>query len=168
MLCRIRHNTDNGSEFLNAHLIRYCKQNHIEFTRSRPYRKNDNCFVEQKNNSVVRRYAGYLRYDTEEELKLLNELYRHLRLFVNFFQPSMKLIRKTRQGSKVKKTYDAPQTPYQRLLASVDVSEIVKQKLRMQFEELNPAELHRQINKVQMKLLGRSREKVQGAIGATG
>lgn len=144
--------TDNGSEFINAHLIRYCDENHIHFTRSRPYRKNDNCFVEQKNNAVVRRYVGYMRYEGEEQVALLNELYDQLRLFINFFQPSMKLIEKVRQGSKVKKRYDEPKSPYQRVLASDHADEILKEKLRQQFEELNPVELHRKINTLQEKL----------------
>jgi transposase InsO family protein len=83
--------SDNGSEFVNAHLLRFCQENEITFTRSRPYRKNDNSFVEQKNYSVVRRAVGYLRYDTEEELEVLNKLYDYLRLYTNFFQPVMKL-----------------------------------------------------------------------------
>ena len=79
--------SDNDSAFINGHLLQYCNEKQITFTRSRPYRKNDNCFVEQKNYSVVRRAVGNLRYDSEEELKSLNELYRHLRLYTNFFQP---------------------------------------------------------------------------------
>ena len=144
--------SDNGSEFLNAHLIRYCQQNHIEFTRSRPYRKNDNCFVEQKNNSIVRRYAGYARYDSEEQLHILNKIYQNVRVFVNFFQPSMKLIEKSRRGSKVSKKYDDALTPCQRLLASEHIPEVSKRKLRDQFESLNPAELHRRIRRLQGKL----------------
>ena len=77
--------SDNGSEFINAHLLSYCEEEHITFTRSRPYRKNDNCFIEQKNYSVVRRALGYLRYDTDEELEVINELYKVLRLYTNFF-----------------------------------------------------------------------------------
>lgn len=95
--------SDNDSAFINAHLQRYCEEQQITFTRSRPYRKNDNCFVEQKNYSVERRAVGYLRYDTAEELNTLNELYRYLRLYVNFFQLVMKLKEKTRVGSTVKK-----------------------------------------------------------------
>ena len=144
--------SDNGSEFLNAHLIRYCEQNHIEFTRSRPYRKNDNCFVEQKNNSIVRRYAGYARYDAEEQQRILNEIYENVRLFVNFFQPSLKLIGKSRRGSKVSKKYDYAQTPCQRLLDSKHIPEVSKSKLRDQFESMNPAELHRRIIRLQAKL----------------
>ncbi len=88
--------SDNGSEFINNHLVRYCGKQKITFTRSRPYRKNDNCFVEQKNSSVVRRTVGYARHDTPEELELLNELYSRLRLYTNYFQPVMKLVEKTR------------------------------------------------------------------------
>ena len=109
--------SDNGSEFINAHLIRYCEEHKITFTRSRPYRKNDSCFVEQKNWSVIRRAVGYARYDTDNELNILNELYGYLRLYVNFFQPVRKLIKKERIGSKVIKKYDEAKTPYRRVLA---------------------------------------------------
>jgi hypothetical protein len=95
--------SDNGSEFINTYLVEYCQQQKLSFTRSRPYRKNDNCFVEQKNYSVVRRAVGYQRYDTELQLRLLNELYATLRLYSNFFQPTMKLKSKERVGSKVTK-----------------------------------------------------------------
>jgi hypothetical protein len=108
--------SDNGGEFINNHLLRYCNEHEITFTRSRPYRKNDNCFVEQKNYSVVRRAVGYRRYDTPSELEALNELYAVLRLYTNYFQPSMKLIEKTRSGSKVRKKYDKAKTPYRRVL----------------------------------------------------
>ena len=110
--------SDNGSEFINTYLVNYCQQQKLSFTRSRPYRKNDNCFVEQKNYSVVRRAVGYQRYDTELQLRLLNELYAVLRLYSNFFQPTMKLISKERVGSKVTKRYDRAQTPCQRVLAA--------------------------------------------------
>jgi len=122
-------------------------------TRSRPYRKNDNCFVEQKNYSVVRRAVGYSRYDTEEERNILNELYGHLRLYTNFFQPVMKLIEKMRIGSKVIKKYDKPWTPYQRVLESPLVPDDKKQQLRRQYATLNPADLKRKITKLQQKLL---------------
>jgi hypothetical protein len=145
--------SDSGSEFINAHLFRYCGQEGITFTRARSYRKNDNCFVEQKNYSVVRRAVGYLRYDTEEELLTLNELYRYLRLYTNFFQPTMKLIEKTRIGSKVIKKYDTPKTPYRRVLASTYVSDKRKEVLKGQYAKLNPAQLKRQITRLQQKLL---------------
>lgn len=144
--------SDNGSEFINEHLLRYCAENNITFTRSRPYRKNDNCFIEQKNYSIVRRNVGYKRYDTEKELGALNELYRHLRLYTNFFQPSMKLIEKTRIGACVKKKYDTPKTPYQRVLESVYISDEIKNELKDQYVKLNPAELKRNILKLQQKL----------------
>ena len=145
--------SDNGSEFINNQLLRYCKEEKITFTRTRSYRKNDNCFVEQKNYSVVRRAVGYLRYDSEEELALLNELYADLRLYTNYFQPSMKLVEKRREGSQVKKRYDQPRTPYQRVIESEPISKAQKQKLRRQYEELNPAELKRQITRLQNRLI---------------
>lgn len=145
--------SDGGGEFINDQLFRYCQQEKITFTRSRSYRKNDSCFVEQKNYSIVRRAVGYLRYDTEEELITLNELYRFLRLYTNFFQPTMKLIEKTRIGSKVTKKYDKAQTPYRRVLACPDVSAGDKQALKNLYRKLNPAQLKRQITKLQEKLI---------------
>lgn len=144
--------SDSGGEFINNQLLRYCQQEKITFTRSRSYRKNDGCFVEQKNYSIVRRAVGYLRYDTEEELLTLNELYRSLRLYTNFFQPTMKLIEKTRIGSKVIKKYDRAQTPYRRVLACPDASEADKQALKTLYAKLNPAQLKRQITKLQKEL----------------
>ena len=145
--------SDNGSEFINAHLLRYCQKEHITFTRSRPYRKNDSCFVEQKNWSVIRRAVGYSRYDTDKELNILNELYSHLRLYVNFFQPVRKLIKKERMGSKVIKRYDEAKTPYRRVLASPGIEDEIKVKLKNQYAMLNPAELKRKITKLQNRLL---------------
>jgi len=145
--------SDGGGEFINDQLFRYCQQEKITFTRSRSYRKNDSCFVEQKNYSIVRRAVGYLRYDTEEELLTLNELYRSLRLYTNFFQPTMKLIEKTRIGSKTTKKYDKAQTPYRRVLACPDVSAGDKQALKNLYAKLNPAHLKRQITKLQDKLV---------------
>ena len=145
--------SDNGSEFINTHLLRYCEQNQITFTRSRPYRKNDSCFIEQKNYSVIRRAVGYSRYDTDNELSILNELYSYLRLYVNFFQPVRKLIKKERIGSKVIKRYDEAKTPYQRVLASPNIKEEIKVKLRKEYAMLNPAEIKRKITKLQNRLL---------------
>jgi hypothetical protein len=145
--------SDNDSAFINAHLQRYCEDKQITFTRSRPYRKNDNCFVEQKNYSVVRKAVGYMRYDRAEELESLNVLYRYLRLYVNFFQPVMKLKEKTRIGSKVKKRYDTARTPFQRVLESKHIDSVIKRKLKRQYEKLNPAELKRNITKLQNKLM---------------
>ena len=144
--------SDNGNEFINAHLLNYCKKEHITFTRARPYRKNDNCFVEQKNYSVVRRAVGYLRYDTDEEMRIMNKLYDVLSLYINFFLPSMKLLEKTRIGSKVIKKYDKPRAPYKRIIALDAVSEEVKEKLRKTYGELNPLSLKRQIDKFTQEL----------------
>ena len=139
--------SDNGAESINAHLIRYCKEHKITFTRSRPYRKNDSCFVEQKNWSVIRRAVGYGRYDTDKELSILNELYSYLRLYVNFFQPVRKLIKKERIGSKVIKIYDEAKTPYRRVLASPDIKEDIKVKLREREDSLEDI-FHRIIEKL--------------------
>lgn len=144
--------SDNGSEFINGHLYGYCEQERITFTRARAYRKNDNCYVEQKNYSVVRRAVGYNRYDTSRQLRLLNQLYSHLRLYTNYFQPVMKLKEKIRVGSRVKKRYDQPRTPYQRVLESPLVEKEHKRKLNQEYAKLNPAELRRQISSLQIKL----------------
>jgi hypothetical protein len=145
--------SDNGSEFINKTLYDFCQEHQITFTRSRPYRKNDSCFVEQKNYSVVRRAVGYQRFDTEEQLRLLNQLYESLDLYTNFFQPSMKLQSKERQGARVKKKYDQARTPYQRLLDSGFIKARTKRQLRERYGLLNPAQLKRQIEGLQRKLL---------------
>jgi len=151
--------SDNGSEFINAHLVNYCREQQITFTRSRPYRKNDNCFVEEKNYTLVRRAVGYLRYDTGEEVEILNRLYHYWCLRTNYFLPTMKLIQKTRVGSKVVKKYDSPKTPYQRLLASKYVTAPVKRQLRQEYQALNPAQLTREIGRLQEALLKAHRRK---------
>ena len=149
--------SDNGSEFINHHLVAYCTEHHITFTRSRPFRKNDNCYVEQKNWSVVRRTVGYARFDTPQHGELLNGLYRFLRDYNNFFMPSMKLVEKIRHGAKVRKRYDNPQTPFQRVLQSSAIAQVIKERLRRYYEGLNPAALHRQIRQLQKQLDGLSR-----------
>jgi hypothetical protein len=145
--------SDNGSEFINESLYNFCQEHKITFTRSRPYRKNDSCFVEQKNYSVVRRAVGYQRFDTDEQLRILNELYEKLDLYTNFFQPSLKLKSKERHGARVTKKYHAARTPYQRLLDSSFIKEETKQQLRARYRTLNPAQLKRQIEALQRKLL---------------
>jgi len=145
--------SDNGSEFINEHLYSYCVGRHLTFTRARSGRKNDNCYVEQKNYSVVRRAVGYARYETEEQLGLLNELYDHLRLYTNYFQPVMKLREKKREGSKVSKKYDSARTPYQRLLDAPQLSKEQKQRLCREYGKLNPAQLKREITRLQEELL---------------
>ncbi len=134
-------------------LLRYTQQERITFTRGRAWQKNAGGLVEQKNYSVVRRAVGYARYEGDAPLRLLNELYAELRLYTNFFQPVMKLMRKERTGAKVKKTYDRPRTPYQRLLDSSALSKPAKQQLRRQYAGLNPAELKRHIVRLQKSLV---------------
>jgi hypothetical protein len=138
--------SDNGSEFINDTLYRYCLQEGITFTRSRPYKKNDQAHIEQKNWSVVRRLVGYDRFETEEELALLKVIYQDHRLYVNFFQPVLKLIEKHRIGSKVIKRYDQATTPFRRVLASPDVSLEDKIHLQYQFIQLNPVTLRNKID----------------------
>ena len=140
--------SDGGTEFINAHLFKYSKESGLDFSRSRPYKKNDNCIVEQKNNTHVRRLVGYLRYDTVEEKNLLNNLYRNeWRLYKNFFQPAIKLVLKERAAGKIHRKYDKPRTPYQRLLESPELSEKKKWDLRKVYLSLNPAQLKRTIDK---------------------
>jgi len=138
--------SDNGSEFINQHLYNYCRNEGITFTRSRSYKKNDSCHVEQKNWSVVRRLIGYDRYNSRAALDALNRVYYLLRLYVNFFQPVMKLISKTRYGARVHKVYDPAQTPYQRLLQAGALTETKQQELAAIYAGLNPVLLLKQIN----------------------
>ena len=138
--------SDNGSEFINQHLYTYCQGQGITFTRSRPYKKNDSCHVEQKNWSVVRRLVGYDRYSSPAALEVLNRLYSLLRLYVNFFQPVMKLVAKTRHGARVHKAYDRARTPYQRLLEAGVLTEAKQRELAASYQGLNPVLLLRQIN----------------------
>lgn len=144
--------TDNGSEFLNEVVVEYCRNNTIEFTRSRPYRKNDQAWVEQKNGSVVRRLVGYRRLEGLAAVGILTRLYEAARLFVNFFQPSFKLASKTRVGARVKKQYHAPATPCARLLASDAIPEAMKVKLREVAASLDPLQLLDQIRTMQSHL----------------
>jgi hypothetical protein len=121
---------DNGTEFVNETLLAYCRQHAIEFTRSRPYHKNDPAWVEQKNGAVVRRLVGYRRLEGVAAADALQQLYRASRLFVNFFQPSFQLKEKVRIGGRISKRYHPPQTPCARLLASDSVAEAVKAQLQ--------------------------------------
>ncbi len=122
--------SDNGTEFINGNMKRYADRREITFTRSRPYKKNDNAHIEQKNFTHVRKIIGYERLDTKEQQDMMNDLYRNeLRLYINFFQPSQKLIKKERIGSRIKRVYDKPKTPYQRAMESKDIAESVKKKL---------------------------------------
>lgn len=138
--------SDNGSEFINDCLYRYCLNEQITFTRSRPYQKNDQAHVEQKNWSVVRHTIGYDRFETEEELAWLREIYADLRLYVNYFQPVLKLMGKEQVDGKTVKKYDQAQTPYRRVLASDQVSVADKARLTNEYVHLNPVELRNRID----------------------
>lgn len=138
--------SDNGGEFINDLLYRYCLDEQITFTRSRPYQKNDQAHVEQKNWSIVRHTVGYDRWETEQELALLESIYDDLRPYINFFQPSLKLIAKQRMGNKTIKRYDPAKTPYQRILDRTDISLEAKARLAHIYVQLNPAALRRQID----------------------
>lgn len=144
--------SDNGSEFINHHLLKYCQEQQITFTRSRPYRKNDTCYVEQKNWSIVRRFVGYARFDTPAACDRLNQLYRVLSDYTNFFLPSVKLKEKIRDGARVLRRHHRALTPYQRLLGSATVAPAAKLRLKQHYAGLNPAALHRQILQLQSDL----------------
>lgn len=140
--------SDNGSEFINAHLLRWCKQNKIVFTRSRPYKKNDNCHVEQKNWHMVRRNIGYARFEGQSATDTLNAYYALLRLYCNFFLPQSKLISKERINARVRKRYDTPKTPFRRLLDSDKIPEEQKLTLTDTFISLNPKALLTEMQKL--------------------
>jgi hypothetical protein len=144
--------SDNDSAFINETLQGYCKERQIEFTRSRPYQKNDQAWIEQKNGSVVRRFVGYRRFSGLIAGQCLARLYQVIRLYVNYFQPSFKLLSKTRDGAKIKKRYSKPATPCERLLAHASVSEAAKDALRAELAALNPAALLHQIREGQAAL----------------
>ena len=137
--------SDNGGEFINQGLYDYCQRHHIEFTRSRSYKKNDSCHVEQKNWSVVRRTIGYDRFSSKAALETLENVYTLVRLYINFLQPVMKVVGKSRHGAKVHKVFDIAKTPYQRLLESMVLTEGKKRELASIYLALNPAKLLKQI-----------------------
>jgi len=138
--------SDNGGEFINDILYRYCLAEQITFTRSRPYKKNDQAHVEQKNWSVVRHLIGYDRFETKEELAWLHTIYADLRLYVNFFQPVLKLIGKEQVDGKTVKRYDRAATPFRRVLASEEVTIEVKARLTALYFQLNPVTLRNHID----------------------
>jgi hypothetical protein len=137
--------SDNGGEFINQDIYEYCRRQRITFTRSRSYKKNDSCHVEQKNWSVVRRTIGYDRFSSKAAFKALDDVYTLLRLYINYFQPVLKLVAKTRNGARVHKVYDTAQTPYQRLLGSGVLTEEKKQELANIYSSLNPVKLLKQV-----------------------
>jgi len=144
--------TDNGGEFINYTLFNWCEENGITFTRSRPYKKNDQAHVEEKNGSVVRRLIGYERYEGIGSWELLTTLYRIARLYVNFFQPTMKLLEKSREGAYTYRKYERAATPYARVLRSSSVSEEDKERLRRDYEKLDPVLLLSEIERIQNEL----------------
>ena len=145
--------TDNDSVFMNETVQSYCKEASVEFTRCRPYRKNDQAWVEQKNGAVVRRIVGYRRYAGLEAAAALGRLYRSVRLYVNFFQPSFKLASKARHEARVTKRYHPPATPYQRLLADPRTSETIRARLRVLQATLDPVGLLNEIRITQRQLV---------------
>jgi hypothetical protein len=153
--------SDNGSEFINNQLFTYCEDERITFTRSRPERKNDNCYVEGKNWTVERQRVGYARYDTPSELQVLRELYGHLRLYVNYFQPPAHLVEKIRRGARLTRRYDRAQTPYQRVLASPHVPRRAQRELTQIYLELNPAQLKRDLGRCQDNLIAHASTKTE-------
>lgn len=137
---------DNGSEFLNAHLVRYCQQEQLTLTRCRPYWKNDQAHVEQKNYSVVRRLVGYDRYESREALAQLERVYVVVRPYINGWQPVFKLIAKQRDGAKVTKRYDRPQTPLRRILNSGVLSTELQADVQARWTAIDPLTLRRQLD----------------------
>jgi len=138
---------DNGSEFINLHLYRYCQRRAIQMTRGRPYKKDDNAHVEQKNWTNVRRLIGYARYDSAAAVAAMNALYRQdLRLFQNLFLPSVKLLRKVRVGSRTRRYYDRPQTPLERVLACPEADPDACSRLKLLRDRVDPFEISRRID----------------------
>lgn len=134
-------NTDNDSSFINTSLIKYCEFQHISFTRSRPYRKNDQAWIEQKNGSIVRKYLGYHRFSGPVACQTIAHLFDHVRRYVNIFQPSFKLLSKSRIGAKVTKKFLSPKTPCDRLLGDPRVSMESKEYLSTIGREQDPLAL---------------------------
>ena len=143
---------DNDSALLNDLLWKYCRQRRIAMSRSRPYEKNDNAWVEQKNWTHVRKVVGYRRFDRLEEQEVMRQLYRALADFQNFFQPVMKLKEKVREGGKVRRVYDEPKTPCQRVLGLATLTLERRKSLQARYETLNPAALSRRIQALRGRL----------------
>jgi hypothetical protein len=157
--------TDTGGEFINLRLLDWCQRHQIDFRRGRPYRRNDTCYVEQKNFNLIRQAVGYARFDTPQEVHLLGQLYAELRLLVNHFYPSMKLVEKRRVGSHVYKRYDTPQTPYRRLLDCAELEQGIKDRLREEHRRLRPLRLKKRIAELQAQLYRLARAKYSPANG---
>ena len=144
--------SDNDSTFINDTLLEYCQKEQITFTRSRAYQKNDQAWIEQKNGAVIRRFVGYGRFSGMVAGQVLAGLYQALRLYVNYFQRSFKLISKTRQGAKVRKKYDTPKTPAERLKEHDSVAEEIRERLQAQNQQLDPLDLLHRIRDRQQAL----------------
>ena len=153
--------SDNGSEFINHHLLRWCTNREITFTRGRPNHSNDQAHIEQKNWTRVRRHVGYYRYDTPRELDLLNQLWPIAAELTNLFIPQQKLIKKTRVGAKVTKKYDTATTPATRLLRDHPnvIDDVDRQDLEQRLTQANPAQLRRDIDLIQRNLLELARRR---------
>jgi len=151
--------SDTGAEFINHAMFDWCKDKGVKFTRGRSTRSNDNCYVEQKNYSIIRQNVGYMRYDTDEEVYWLNRLYAYLRLYTNFFQPVMKMTERERVGSKVKKKHNDIKTPYHRLLESYRLTQLQKERLIRLYRGLDLYKLRQGISKCQKRLLNIQKKK---------
>ena len=154
---------DNDTGMINDLLWRYCQQARIRMSRSRPYKKNDNAWVEQRNWTHVRKVVGYERMDTTGELRILRELYADLTVYKNFFQPVMKLREQVRVGGKIHRKYDEPKTPYRRLVESGQIPETAQKRLQTQYESLNAATLWRRIEQSRERLFQCLEAKSKGA-----
>jgi hypothetical protein len=143
---------DNDSALVNDLLLDWCREQRIQLSRSRPYQKNDNAWVEQKNWTHVRKVVGYRRFDRTSELRLLNQIYTVLWLYKNFFLPTIKLASKVRVNGRIKRTYDEARTPYQRLIVSGQIDRTAKQQLKATYDGLNPAELQRRLTELRDQL----------------
>src|SRR5271165_1658722 len=158
---------DNDSAFMNDVVVPWCREQKLEVTRSRAYKKNDQAFVEQKNGSVVRRLMGYGRFEGVETARVMARLYAAARLYVNFFQPSFKLKEKRREGAKVIKRYHVPSTPCQRALVYPRLAAAVKKRLREQYRTLDPVALLAEIRAAQEELGNRVDRRAGGALRET-
>ena len=153
--------SDNGSEFINYHLKTFCDQKGIQLTRGRPYKKDDNAHIEQKNFTHVRKILGYLRYDSLAAQKAINELYQNeLRIFQNLFLPSMKLIKKSRIGSKLKRSYDKPQTPLERVLQCPQADPVKIEQLKRPGDQTDPFELAKRIEHKLERIFAMANQRV--------
>ncbi len=163
--------SDNGSEFINAHLYRYCRRRQIQFTRGRPYKKDDNAHIEQKNWTHVRKLMGYVRYDSEAAVAAMNAVYADLRLLQNLFLPSVKLITKERVGARVRRRYDQPQIPLDRVRACSEADPAKVQALVALRARLDPFQLAQRIDAALSQVYELANHRVRASaprVGATG